>query len=264
MPSTRKKGFLKTPGFRLGLIATSALILLALACFSFWFTARALFTANEHFTLRRVIVKSGGWWKSHKNEVNKSLNITTGKTNLFSIDMAKGKKILEKKPSISKASIYKILPDTLIVKISERLPRAFLHWQGHSNVVDTNSVVMAAASCISVPKDLPVITGFRSKPADLIPGKILYQIKPALALIKNANEECPRILIRRVSLSNPKEFNTNIVDRKTMKNYNVMLLRNNILEELAALESVLGAIDAGKGKNTKIIDMRFKGQAVLK
>lgn len=264
MPPNRKKSFFKRPGFRLGLITSSIIVVIALICLGFWFTTRAMFSANDHFILRRVIVKSGGWWKSREREVSEILGITEGKTNLFSLDLKAARLKLEAKPSIAKVAVYKILPDTLAVEITERIPRAFIHGRGNKIVVDNDAVVMFTSSCVNVSTDLPVITGFRSQPDQLSQGNILEQVKPALDLLNSAKTECPRVAISRISLNNKREFNISIIDLKTGKKYNVLLPRRNLLEKLAALDPVLEAIAAGRGKNASAIDMRFEGQAVLK
>lgn len=264
MPPSRKKSFLKKPGFRLGVITSSVIIVIALVCLGFWFTTKSLFSANDHFILRRVIVKSGGWWKSRESEVCELLELAKGKTNLFALDLRKARLKLEKEPSIAKVAVYKILPDTLAVEITERIPLAFLHWKGNKYVVDEDAVVMSTSSCVDVSADMPVITGFRSKPNEMLPGNSLPQVRPALALLNSSRDECPRITILRISLNNKEEFNTSIMDLKTRKKYNVLFPRKNLLEKLAALDPVLDAIAAGRGKNTRTIDMRFKGQAVLK
>lgn len=263
MPSKRKSLF-KKPGFRLGMIASLVILALSLVCLGFLFISRSLFSKNDHFILRRVIVKSGGWWKSRDRDVCELLDLNKGESNLFAMDLPKAKNILEKEPGIAKASVYKILPDTLAVEIIERIPLAFLYRKGNKIVVDGEAVVMPTSSCVNVPKDLPVISGFRAKSDDLMPGSRLQQITPALGLLEKAKDECPRVMIRRISLSNKKEFNTIIFDRNTGKSYQVLFTRKNLMEKLAAMEPVLEAIAAGRGKNTRTIDMRFKGQAVLK
>ena len=264
MSNNRKKNFFKRPGFRLGIITSSIVVVMAMICLGFWFTTRALFSANDHFILRRVIVKSGGWWKSREREVSEILELSEGKTNLFSLDLQAARLKLEAKPSIAKVAIYKILPDTLAVEITERIPRAFLHGKGNEIVVDSEAVVMTISSCVNVSGDLPVITGFRASPDQLLQGNILEQVKPALKLLDSIKDECSRVAVLRISLNNEKEFNTSIIDLKTGRKYQVLFPRKNLLEKLAALGPVLEAIAAGRAKNTHAIDMRFEGQAVLK
>ena len=260
----RKKSMLKRPGFRLGMIALLIIMLIALAGFGVWLLTRSLFSANNHFILRRVVVKSSGWWNSRESDICTLLKITKGKSNLFAINFAEAKKKLEKEPSIAEVSIYKILPDSLVIKISERIPRAFLHWQGNKIVVDSEAVVMSTSSCVNVFKDLPVITGFRSKPEDLLPGNTLEQVKSGLKLLELAADKSPEITIKRISLNNDNEYNTIIFDKKTRKTYTVFFPRKGVLRKLSMLNSVLDEIKNGRGKNAKIIDLRFKGQAVLK
>ena len=185
MAAKRKTNIIKKPGFRLGMIASGIMIILAIIVLSIWFTSQSLFDRNDHFILNRVIVRSGGWWKSRSKEVSSVLNIKPGETNLFSIDLAKKRKELEAEPSISKVSISRILPDTLSVDITERIPSAFLHFRDNKRIVDADGMVMSTESCINVDKNLPVITGFRSKEEELLPGNKLQQVTPALNLLKD-------------------------------------------------------------------------------
>ena len=120
MATKRKTNITKKPGFRLGMIASGIMIILALIVLSLWFTSKSLFDRNDHFILRNVIVRSGGWWKSRSGEVSSVLKIKPGETNLFSLDLANMRKVLEAEPSISKVSISRFLPDTLAVDIERR------------------------------------------------------------------------------------------------------------------------------------------------
>ena len=110
MATKRKTNITKKPGFRLGMIASGIMIILALIVLSIWFTSKSLFDRNDHFILKRVVVRSGGWWKSKSNEVSSVLKIKPGETNLFALDLAEMRKLLEAEPSISKVSISRILP----------------------------------------------------------------------------------------------------------------------------------------------------------
>ncbi len=245
------------------MIASGIIIILLLIILSIWGTYESLFAENDHFILKRVVVKGGGWWKSRSKEVEEVLELKRGETNLFALDLGEKRKKLEKEPSIQKVSISRILPDTLLVEISERIPRAFLYWKGNSTIVDADGIVMSKKSCISLDKNLPVFTGFRAKKEDLLPGNYLHQIAPALKLLEVASKEIPGVMLLRINLSNPKHFNAEIYIPETRKIYTLYVNRKGLNEKLKELRAVLQDIPKTKPKAT-VIDLRYKEKAVIK
>ncbi|MBN1865270.1 MAG: FtsQ-type POTRA domain-containing protein [Victivallales bacterium] len=239
------------------------LSLLVLVFYAIRMGHRRLFSANRHFTLRRVVVKSGGWWKSREGEVCLILGLARGESNLFGIDLSAARLKIEGEPAIASASVYKIIPDTLVVEITERVPKAYVFFYGNKLVVDEDSVVMHTDSCVNFSRDLPVITGFKVGGSGLLPGNVLPQTVPALDFLDAAGAEAPRVIVRRVSLSNEKEFNVNISDTIGGRNYDLLLPRKGMREKLAVLEKVLEEIELIEG-DVKTIDMRYKDQAVLR
>ena len=263
MTVVKKGRFYQRPGFRVGLILSSAIIVLSLAILGFWLTTKALFSKNDNFLIERVVVKSGGWWRKHRAVVPKVLGVVVGETNLFSFSLPELRKKLEKQPSIESARISRIIPDTLVVDINERIPQAFLHWRGNSKVVDSNGVVMETSSCISVGDDLPIVTGFLSKKKDLIPGNTLPQIMPALRLIDNAVKIVPEMRFSRISLNNPDYFQADIRIDTTGKHYKLFISRKKVEIKLRAFEKLLPSIPRSH-PNATTIDLRYKEQIVVR
>ena len=262
--ASKKYSFFKRPIVKLLGIAISVTLIIAMIIATIFYTTRSLFSSNKHFTMRRIIVKSGGWWKNKNRDVCNALNLEIGESNLFAIDYKKGKKILELEPSIAKVSIYKILPDTLAVEITERVPRAYLHWSGNKYVIDDNAVIMATDSCVNIPKNLPIITGFRADVDEIKAGNKLLMTYPALKLLKQSKKQCPRVIFKRISLNNVKEFNTTIYDFNTQNYYKLLLPRKYINLKLDELNLTLKKLPFISSKKIKSIDLRFEGQAVLK
>ena len=263
MAAPKKNKFYQSPGFRIGLILSSIVMLLALAVLGFWLATKSLFERNANFTIKRVVVRSGGWWKTHQSEVNRVLGITLGETNLFACDLPSFRKKLEKQPSIESVEVSRIIPDTLLVDINERIPYAFLHWTGNKKVVDSNCMVMSTSSCVSVGGDLPVVTGFTSKKEELIPGSKLPQVAPAIKLIDTASKLAPAIRFELISMNSPNYFKTYISVSPSERRFTLYLSRKNVEVKLAALAKLLPKI-ANRRSKAKIIDMRYKGQAVVK
>lgn len=263
MASPKKDRFYKRPGFRIGLILSTVILTLCVVAAGFWLTSKSLFSRNDNLIVRRVIVRSGGYWKNHPRDVMRILNVTTGKTHLFQFSLPELRKKLEKQPSIESVEISRIIPDTLVIDVNERVAQAFLHWKNNSKVVDAKGVVMSTSSCVSVGEDLPVITGFPSKKEELIPGNRLPQIMPAMNLIESAERIVPDIRFLRISLNNPQYFQTEIRVANSRKNYKLFLSRKGVEIKLHALAKLLSRISASHSKATTI-DMRYKGQAVVK
>ena len=263
MAQSKKERFYQRPGFRVGLILSSIVIFLILTVLGCLYAKKSLFERNANFTIKRVVVRSGGWWEKHKSEVLRILGVTPGVSNLFACDLPSLRKKLEKQPSIESVEVSRIIPDTLLVDINERIPYAFLHWRGNTKVVDSNCMVMSTSSCVNVGRDLPVVTGFTSKKEDLIPGAKLSQATPAIKLIDEASKLAPAIRFERISLNSPDYFKTYISVSPSGRHFTLYLSRKNVDVKLAALAKLLPRL-VSKSSKTKIIDMRYKGQAVVK
>ncbi len=267
--TARKKNITKNAGFRLGMLGSAFMIILALIFLFLWFSYRSLFNQNAHFIIKKVVVRSGGWWNSKDKEVNNILGITPGTTNIFAVDLAEKRYQLAEKASIESVSISRILPDTLLIDINERIPIAFLYGNKPNSandpvkVIDKHGMIMFKTSCIDLDPQLPIVTGIRATPSEVETGKELKQVLPAIKLIDISSNIIPNMQISRISLSNPKYFNMGIYIPAYRKRYNLYLSHNDLEYKLGMLKNVLQRINIEKPKAT-IIDMRFKGNAIVK
>ena len=103
-----------------------------------------------------------------------------------------------------------VLPDTLKIKIIERIPRAALYSVNSPAVVDGCGVVMKRAESSAANQRLPVIKGLRNDAGD-----ITTQLRPALRLILNALSNYPDIAIQEISLAVPGELRTKLYYRNS-------------------------------------------------
>ena len=122
---------------------------------------------------------------------------------------------------------------------------------------------MATSSCVSVGEELPVVTGFLSKKEELLPGNTLPQILPALRLIDSAARIVPDMRFTRISLNNPAYFQAGIRLDSVKRNYKLYLSRKKVEVQLRSLEKLLSRVSSSH-PNATVIDMRYKGQAVIK
>ena len=179
----------------LGVIVALALASLLL----FWLATRGLFSKNPRFTLQSIEVRSPGWWKDKERNVATILRVKPGETNLFALKLENLRKTLEAEPSIESASVTRILPDTLIIDITERIPRAFLFSPRSPWVVDGNGVIMSRDTCVNLDGGLPVILGFQSAESPRA-GLLLKEVKPGLDLINMTLTDYRSISIAAINL----------------------------------------------------------------
>lgn len=257
----QKKVMMKRPEIRVGLVISLMMVFLVGATVLFWMAQQSLFSKNPHFILKRVVVKSGGYWNGRDNEVVKLLGLKKGETNLFGLKLGELKDKLKEQASIEKVSVARVLPSTLEVKISERIPRAYLYSADSGWIVDQSGVVMDAKTAVNIKGSLPVITGL--KIADIHAGLELPEIKPALDIILCALQDYPDLKIASVNLAVRDEIHVFLKYKNYAKTFFILFPRKKLDEKMAALSmTVKKAVGADSAGST--IDLRFEGQAIVK
>ena len=246
------------------MMLSGIMIVLTLIVLFFVFTYWSLFDGNKNFLLQHVVVRSGGYWKGKTDKISEILKIEPGSTNLFALDLAELRHKLESQPSISRAEVRRILPDTLYINITERIPTAFLYRHDSGLVTDQTGTLMSADSCVNLDKSMPVITGFRAAKSELHLGAQLEQIMPALRFIDSAEKIVKEIKLIRISMSNPKYFNNAIYIPYTRKRYTFYISRESLDYKLARLKELIPRLKSRQNQNATVIDMRYKGQAVVR
>jgi len=261
--AVKKNSLFKRPGFKLGLKIAAILAVCAALSAGVWLIFLALFQNNPNLTLDKVIVRSRGWWRGRSAEVAKIARLSPGSENIFAVDLAEVRRLVEAEPSVKSATVSRILPNILAVDIVERAPRAFIHFRGNAKVVDDDCIVMTTDSCIDVSPTLPVVTGFRAGKDDLLPGKAVLAVKPALTLLDKLRESVPDLDVRRVALSNPAYFYLRARYPGIRDEFDLYLDRAKPAGKIAKLEKILKNV-AKLRPNAKVVDVRYDGQAVVK
>jgi len=258
-----KTNILKKPGMRIGLVFSTFMVIVSAIIFAFWLASRSLFPQNDHFIIRHIDVRSSGWWNGKGPEVSKILEIKTGSTNLFEVNLQQICEKLRLQPSIDRVTVSRILPDTIQVNIVERIPRAFLYSANSQWIVDSNGIVMEAKSCVNLRRNLPVITGFKIDNPPLIPGQDVPQLKQALDLIMTVVKKYPEIKVLKVSLSTPREIQMSFLTTSADIPLCAIFPRSKIDEKMNVLRDTLRQRKATNNPAITI-DLRFEGQVILK
>ena len=184
-------------------------------------------------------------------------------TNLFDIDLRKLRNTIKSTiPSIEDVRISRVLPDTLVLDVSERLPRALLNYPNSHWVIDENCVVMSRRQSMAAGlKQLPVLTGVPQ--VKFSGGKIMPELKPALDLIVTILGDFPNMQLLLVSVSTPEQLDF-YIRYSNGKTYRVIMpLRNSgTAFMLGQLESaIIQAAQQGEERTT--YNLSFDGQTVI-
>ena len=159
-----------------------ALIAVGFACIG---VSRALFTENERLLLRRI--ELNGMSHERKKSMLKYLKLTLKEDNLFDIDIAEIRKKIEKISYIKSASVYRVLPDTIKIDVTQRVPLAYLFKYRSKWVIDEDAVVMNRNYCMKIKYSLPVIKGFKCR--TIKAGQEMPGLEQAIELIKLTSYE---------------------------------------------------------------------------
>lgn len=239
-----------------GLIFFLALLFLIAVAVGFalllWRIPEYLMLRNRRFVLRRVEVHSTGYWQGRGQELASRIGIAPGDP-LFAIRVGDVRRKLKDLQNIEDAEAQLVLPDMLVVKLTERVPRAVV--EGGVLVIDEHGQQFKRSESTAAGQKLPVITGMRV-------GNVKEQFKPALALIMAVIRGCKDIVIEEISVRNPHFLEA----RVTYRNHRTFRVKFPVDAEdyeyllLVLQNAILRA--AGRGDDPAVIDLRYKGQAV--
>lgn len=256
----QKQALTKSPGFRVGLVISALVLILTSATILVLTVNRSLFSKNPHFTIQHVTVSNSTFWRSRVDDLMTLLDIKIGQTNLFQFELADIVRKLQKEPGIERAYAARVLPDTLKLEISERIPRAYIRSSSSGWVVDSNSILMEAVRTAPAKGALPVITGLRLK-KPVPAGSPIPEISEAMKVIMEAITKYPDIKINTINLGIPEEMHIYF----NHKNYEDELLAyfpaKYSDDKLVAL-NIFFTMHPGEDLVGKYLDLRFKDMVI--
>lgn len=201
--SGRRKGNVASGGamsfLRKTLLVFSVLLVAVLSAGGVWLLCMIpgkLLYKNPRFKLLRVETRGSGYWQGKGIELLAHGDIQLGK-NIFTINPGKVKNsILARIGSIAEIDVQLVLPDTIVFKTIERIPRALLT-DGIGEpllVIDENGFIFPRHESTASNQRLPVIKAFDLKNRELL--------KEAVSLIVIANREYGDITIKEIVADN--------------------------------------------------------------
>lgn len=236
------------------------LLCLAAGVFLTLFLIRDMLRENSRFTLTDVRVESAGFWNGKKDLVCEILRIKPGTTNLFSIDAGNmRKRMIAREPSIENIEVIKILPDTLLIRIRERIPIAQVYRSSPLLFIDGSCMLLQASRCMNIARSLPVISGFENVNS-YPPGGEVKRFSSAAKLIQLVNRSYPRIRLLHISVK--KSDRLVFVVQYSGRRFLVEMPGDNLPRNMRALLTNLELIRRNRRSENKI-NLMFKNQAVL-
>jgi len=234
------------------LIICLSLVAVGFACLGI---TQALFTKNDRLILRRI--KLEGMSPKRTKAMLKYLELDLNEDNIFTVDIAEIRKKIEKISYIKSASVYRILPDTLKINITQRVPLAYLFKHGSKWVIDEDAVVMNRKYCMKVKYSLPVVKGFKFH--TLKPGVKLTDLAKAIKLIKLATYEFQKFKISSVSLKDTKKIIFIMIKKR--RAYKVIMPKEDIKD---AFHKLHYALNQKQGKYQSTIDLTYANQVIFR
>ena len=229
-----------------GIIAFITLAVLAWCIFKL---PEIMYSHNPRLEFRNLEIDSTGYWQKQHKKLLERIGLDYG-ANMFTINPAQLRKKLERIPSIEHAEVRFVLPDTLKIKITERIPRAALQVANSAIVVDQHGIMMKRSESSAGYQKLPVIKNLRNQ----------KQLQPALKLIMCALSNYPDIAIQELSLANPDELLVTLYYRE--QKHCIVRFPASANEDYNYLLSVLQTTILSGGNNWKIYDLRYRGSVV--
>ena len=243
------------------LVILGLVLITAALIFGMIWLKGALFHRNQRFALREVTVTGSGYWKTHPKELASRLELNNG-INLFSFKLREIRKKILAVPNVESCTVVRILPDTLVIHVTERVPRAFINSPRSPWVLDSKAVVMPRNQVMGNPGRLPVITGVDTR--RITPGKELRELRTALELIMLTVRNFRDITIYEISIRNPEKMSVLLrYGRFPLCRVLIPVKNKGLSLMLLTLQSaIINTRRAGENKNT--YDLSFEGKVVIR
>lgn len=206
---------------------------------------RVLFTSNDLYTVRNLDIETDG--RLTEELIGKYGGLEQG-VNIFEVDLDDVRSELENVPLIKEAVIRRALPDTIEVRVSERIALAKVGARpdGYQMMVDREGILLGPARS---DKFLPTLSGLRL--SELRTGRML---KGNLALdALKVLDLCDRTRLKQfIQVENIDISDTEIMEVRLQTGEYVLLPRQNLQPKLVDLANLLNTSRRQKRKLAKI------------
>lgn len=242
-----------------GVHAGRYIILAALLCALGWFIVKPAVgrvTELPVFTVCRVTVE--GAERLDRNRIIETADITPG-SNIFHVDLKKASLRLGKEFAVKDFTVYRRLPDTIVIRVRERKPVALIS-AGRLIGVDADGVRLPHIGA-DMAESLPIITGIDGGESSLADPAVRNRLLSGLRLLDAIASRSPAVhkRISEINVSSLSGMRINLIDT----GLEVIIGENGWGEKLPNLERVIDQV-IGRMDSVKTVDMRFGGKIFVK
>ena len=255
---------------------------IALVGAAFWFSLHWLFYENPRLIIREVQLEcASGFWSGKTEqeravkarEFARRIGIVPGETNLFSVNLRNLREsILRDQPEIEHVSVWRELPDLLVFRIQNRVPRANA---GFGYFLDDEGIALRSSYYAKDGRSgLPLVYSEKLRGELRSEGKTTEpEIMDALSFIRmvatSEDARISRIIIRKiVIIQNPdaKYLQCELVYGERQNLFRVLLPAGVSGERPHRVaERLIPVLDDALRSPAppRMIDLRFEGSAVV-
>ena len=247
LKQSRSRGRSQSSGSHVG----RYLILFVLFGVLVWVAGKPLLdrmTALPVFTVRTIMVE--GTQHLDKSRILKSAAIHPG-DNIFRVDLANASRTLSKDFAAQEFTLFRKLPDTIVIQVVERKPVALIN-DGELVGVDAQGVLLPHIGADMV-DSLPIITGVTGAKT-LSEPETKERLMAGLKLLDAITRQAPALQkrISEINASNISTLGISLIDN----GFEVILGDGGWTEKLPNLEKVIRQV-VSRGDSVKSVDMRF-------
>lgn len=256
------KDFYKSRKFKIILSCVILLLVLIFIGFICIYLPLQMFSKNPRFTLTnvKIVAHPRGYWLDKKEKICQIMKVEIGSDNLFAFNLQDLAERLLARPSIESVSVMRVLPDTLLVKITEREPRALLQSFQSTYVVDQQGNLMLRTECMDIATSLPVISGIK-KLAYLKPGEKVPDIDEAMTFLQSVKTKWPGIRVIKIIIK-PEMLLASVSYKSFPDFFRVEMPKKDISGEVRELATALDRI-VNTGSKKRSINLMYENRAVL-
>jgi len=203
--------------------------------------------AHSVFTVRHVLVEGADYLDTEK--VIETAAIPMGE-NVFEIDFTEISRHLKQEYAAEEFAIFRRLPDTITVRVTEREPVALLNVKDIIGV-DAEGVPLPHIGATMV-ETLPIVTGIDTVTA-LTDSTVKSRLIAGLQLLGRISDESPAVYnrISEVDVSTMSEMGITLIDN----GLEVIIGSDNWARKMPVLERVVTRIS--EGMEARAVDIRF-------
>ena len=233
-------------------------ILIALFSAVLWLVGRPVVrTIASHpvFNVRYVVVEGAEY--INEEEIINTAAIEM-EANIYDIDIAQISQSLEQAYAAENFTIYRRLPNTIVIDITERKPVALLNTDSIVGV-DENGVPLPHIGADLV-ESLPIITGIKSV-SSLADSTVKARLTAGLSMLNNISEDAPSVYkrISEVNVTETASMGISLVDN----GIEVIIGDKDWKRKIPALAKIINEVTR-RDDSIKAVDIRFGEKIYVK